>query len=93
MLFLPLYLFSFARRKGSTYIVLRVWSVCFTRLSVFHMACWPRVGYSVENPVKTAKNNILAGSTTLNFARKVGAKRVIYSSSSSVVGNGNGNAF
>jgi UDP-glucose 4-epimerase len=59
---------------------------------VFHMACWPRVGYSVENPVKTARNNILAGSVTLNFARKVGAKRVIYSSSSSVVGNGNGPA-
>ena len=59
---------------------------------VFHMACWPRVGYSVENPVKTARNNILAGSVILNFARKVGAKRVIYSSSSSVVGNGNGPA-
>jgi len=58
---------------------------------VFHMACWPRVGYSVENPVKTAENNILAGSILLNFARKVGSvKRVIYSSSSSVVGNGNG---
>ena len=59
---------------------------------VFHMACWPRVGYSVENPVKTARNNILAGSVTLNFARKAGAKRVIYSSSSSVVGNGSGPA-
>jgi len=58
---------------------------------IFHMACWPRVGYSVENPVKTAKNNILAGTILLNFARKVGSvKRVIYSSSSSVVGNGNG---
>ena len=58
---------------------------------IFHMACWPRVGYSVENPVKTTKNNILAGTILLNFARKVGSvKRVIYSSSSSVVGNGNG---
>lgn len=60
---------------------------------IFHMACWPRVGYSVENPVLTNKNNILAGTNILNFARKVGSvKRVIYSSSSSVVGNGNGPA-
>tara|TARA_R110002012_G_scaffold71105_3_gene182600 strand:- start:1054 stop:1929 length:876 start_codon:yes stop_codon:yes gene_type:complete len=60
---------------------------------VFHMACWPRVGYSVEHPVLTSKNNILAGTNILNFARKVGSvKRVIYSSSSSVVGNGNGPA-
>ena len=58
---------------------------------IFHMACWPRVAYSVENPVSTCENNILAGSIILNFAKKVGSvKRVIYSSSSSVVGNGNG---
>lgn len=58
---------------------------------IFHMACWPRVAYSVENPVKTCENNILAGSIVLNFAKKVGSvKRVIYSSSSSVVGNGRG---
>jgi len=58
---------------------------------IFHMACWPRVGYSVENPVSTGRNNILAGTVLLNFARKVGSvKRVIYSSSSSVMGNGNG---
>tara|TARA_R100000234_G_C4990527_1_gene175321 strand:- start:118 stop:1014 length:897 start_codon:yes stop_codon:yes gene_type:complete len=60
---------------------------------IFHLACWPRVGFSVENPVKTAKNNIIAGSIVLNFARKVGSvKRFIYSSSSSVVGNGSGPA-
>mgnify|MGYP003627655057 CR=1 FL=1 len=57
---------------------------------VFHLACWPRVGYSIENPVITMKNNVLAGSLVLNFARKVGAKRFIYSSSSSIVGNGKG---
>lgn len=58
---------------------------------IFHMACWPRVGYSVEHPVETTTNNILAGSVVLNFARKVGSvKRVIYSSSSSVMGNGSG---
>ena len=57
---------------------------------VFHLACFPRVGYSIENPVQTMSNNVIAGSNVLNFARKVGAKRVIYSSSSSVVGNGSG---
>ena len=57
---------------------------------VFHLACWPRVGYSIERPVETMKNNVIAGSVALNFARKVGAKRFIYSSSSSIVGNGDG---
>ena len=57
---------------------------------VFHLACIPRVAYSVENPVKTMENNVLATTYILNFARKVGAKRVIYSGSSSVVGNGFG---
>ena len=60
---------------------------------IFHMACLPRGGYSVEHPVETTINNVLAGTNILNFARKVGSvKRVIYSSSSSVVGNGNGPA-
>lgn len=57
---------------------------------IFHLACVPRVAYSVEKPVATMKNNVLSTSYVLNFARKVGAKRVIYSGSSSVVGNGDG---
>jgi len=58
---------------------------------VFHLACFPRVGHSVDYPVETAENNILAGTIALNFARKVGSvKRFIYSSSSSVKGNGTG---
>ena len=57
---------------------------------IFHLACVPRVAYSVENPVETTKNNVLSTTVLLNFAKKVGAKRVIYSGSSSVVGNGNG---
>ena len=58
---------------------------------VFHMACWPRVGFSIEDPVSTMRNNVIAGTVLLNFARKCkSVKRVIYSSSSSVVGNGNG---
>ena len=57
---------------------------------IFHLACFPRVAYSVENPVLTMENNVLATSRVLDFANRVGAKRVIYSSSSSVVGNGDG---
>jgi UDP-glucose 4-epimerase len=57
---------------------------------IFHLACIPRVAYSVENPVETMRNNVLATTHVLNFARKVGAKRVIYSGSSSVIGNGDG---
>ena len=57
---------------------------------IFHLACIPRVAYSVENPVATLENNVLATTYILNFARKVGVKRVIYSGSSSVKGNGDG---
>ena len=57
---------------------------------IFHLACIPRVEYSVENPVATMRNNVMQTSHLLNFARKVGAKRVIYSGSSSVIGNGDG---
>ena len=58
---------------------------------IFHMACWPRIGLCLEKPVETMKNNVMAGSIILNFARKCkSVRRVIYSSSSSVVGDGDG---
>ena len=57
---------------------------------IFHLAAFPRVSYSIENPVKVIENNVLSSLYVLELARRVGAKRVIYSSSSSVVGNGNG---
>jgi UDP-glucose 4-epimerase len=58
---------------------------------IFHLACWPRIGECLSEPVKTMRNNVLAGSVLLNFAKKMGSvKRVIYSSSSSVVGDGDG---
>jgi nucleoside-diphosphate-sugar epimerase len=57
---------------------------------IFHLACIPRVSYSVEHPVSTMENNVLATTYILNFARKIGVKRVIYSGSSSVKGNGDG---
>ena len=56
---------------------------------IFHLACIPRVAYSVDFPTQTMENNVLCTTHVLNFARKVGAKRVIYSGSSSVVGDGN----
>ena len=37
---------------------------------IFHLACWPRVVYSMEEPVATMENNALAGSVLLNFAKK-----------------------
>tara|TARA_Y100000310_G_C20587748_1_gene766336 strand:+ start:274 stop:1155 length:882 start_codon:yes stop_codon:yes gene_type:complete len=57
---------------------------------IFHLACIPRVQYSVEKPVATMINNVVQTSHLLNFARKVGVKRVIYSGSSAVEGNGQG---
>ena len=59
---------------------------------IFHLACIPRVVYSVKEPVYTTINNIISTSIILDFAKKVGAKRVVYSGSSSVVGNGDGPA-
>jgi UDP-glucose 4-epimerase len=57
---------------------------------IFHLACKPRVAYSVIDPVGTMQNNVMATSVLLNYARKIGTKRLIYSDSSSVVGDGNG---
>ena len=57
---------------------------------VFHLACIPRVAYSVEQPIHTMMNNVLSTSIILDFAKRKNAKRVIYSGSSSVVGNGDG---
>lgn len=56
---------------------------------IFHLAAIPRVVYSIENPVEVMHNNVHSTSIVLEFAKEVGAM-VIYSSSSSVVGNGDG---
>tara|TARA_Y100000034_G_scaffold23597_2_gene27348 strand:- start:4443 stop:5306 length:864 start_codon:yes stop_codon:yes gene_type:complete len=49
---------------------------------IFHLAAIPRIGYSIEHPVKTMRNNILSTTYMLDFAHAVGIKRFIYSSSS-----------
>jgi UDP-glucose 4-epimerase len=57
---------------------------------VFHLAAIPRVPYSMKHPEEVLENNITSTIRVLEYARREGAKRVIYSSSSSVVGNGDG---
>ena len=57
---------------------------------IFHLAAIPRVPYSMEHPEEVLENNILSTIRILEYARQSGTKRVIYSSSSSVVGNGDG---
>jgi nucleoside-diphosphate-sugar epimerase len=53
---------------------------------VFHFAAIPRVAYSVQYPAKTAHVNVHGTALLLEKARDFGAKRFIFSSSSSVYG-------
>jgi len=57
---------------------------------VFHLAALPRVEYSVYHPSYTLKQNVLVTSTLLEWAKDHGVKRVIFSSSSAVMGDGDG---
>jgi UDP-glucose 4-epimerase len=57
---------------------------------IFHMAALPRVEYSVINPSYTLMHNVLGTSKLLEWAAKGGAKRVIFSSSSAIYGDGSG---
>ena len=54
---------------------------------VLHFAATPRVGYSVEYPLKTHQNNVEATLKLLDACKDAKIKRFIFSSSSSVVGN------
>ena len=58
--------------------------------TVFHLAAHPRVAYSVENPSYTLKHNVLGTSRVLEWAKNHGAKRVIFSSSAAIYGDGRG---
>jgi UDP-glucose 4-epimerase len=58
--------------------------------TVFHLAAQPRVEYSVEHPSRTLKHNVLGTSKVLEWAHRHGAKRVVFSSSSAIYGNGTG---
>lgn len=57
---------------------------------VFHLAAQPRVEFSVHHPSYTMKQNVLVTSTLLEWAKNHGVKRVIFSSSAAVNGNGDG---
>ena len=57
---------------------------------IFHLAALPRIMTTIEQPVHSLMMNVLASSLMLEFGRHIGAKRLIFSSSSSVVGNGDG---
>ena len=53
---------------------------------VFHLAAWPRIPRSIEDPVNTHRVNVDGALHVLEAARRAGVPRVIYSSSSSVYG-------
>lgn len=54
---------------------------------VFHLAALPRVQYSIENPEETHEINITGTLNVLLAAKNGGARRVIYSASSSAYGD------
>lgn len=54
---------------------------------VFHLAALPRVQYSIEQPVETHQVNVTGTMNVLIAAKEGGAKRVIYSASSSAYGD------
>ena len=54
---------------------------------VFHLAAWPRVPLSIEDPVGTHHVNVVGTLNVLEAARKYEVPRLVYVSSSSVYGN------
>src|SRR3989338_6036221 len=54
---------------------------------VFHLAALPRVQYSIEHPAETHEVNVTGTQNVLIAAHEAGAKRVIYSASSSAYGD------
>ena len=57
---------------------------------VFHLAAFPSVQRSVEQPSNTFRNNAYATSKLLEWCKESGVKRFIFSSSSAVKGIGDG---
>lgn len=54
---------------------------------VFHLAAFPRVQESIDNPIVFEKNNTLSTVNILKACSEMKIKRLVYSSSSSVYGN------
>lgn len=57
---------------------------------VFHFCAMPRVEYSVLNPSYTMRQNALVTSKLLDWSKNHGVKKFIFSSSSSINGDGDG---
>ncbi len=53
---------------------------------IFHLAAKPSVSWSVDNPSESLSHNVLGSSRVLEFAKEVGARRVIFASSAAVYG-------
>ena len=56
---------------------------------IVHLASFPRVGLSIEDPVRTMFNNVVSTSFMLNFAKYCNVRRFVFAGSSSVTGDGN----
>lgn len=54
---------------------------------VLHQAAWGSVPRSIENPILYEQNNIMGTLNMMEAARKMGVKRFVYASSSSVYGD------
>lgn len=55
--------------------------------TVFHMAALPSVPYSIDRPVESAKVNIMGTINVFDAARRAGARRIVFSSSSAIYGD------
>lgn len=55
--------------------------------AIIHLAALPRVQLSIDDPLRTHEANVDGTLNVLEFARKIGIKKVIYASSSSVYGD------
>ena len=53
---------------------------------IFHVAALPSVPVSMERPLDTTRHNVVATANVLVAARDSGARRIVFSSSSSVYG-------
>ena len=52
---------------------------------IFHLAAKPSVQWSVENPSESLAHNVLGSSKVLEYAKLVGAKRVVFASSAAAI--------
>jgi UDP-glucose 4-epimerase len=52
---------------------------------IFHLAAKPSVQWSVENPSESLAHNVMGSSNVLEYAKLVGAKRLIFASSAAAI--------